>query len=247
MKYAALLAFTLASIAAGSSVAQTEKHLENQQLKFETPTQSMIGRSPMRLFKQYNWIDIAYVRSMGVKVEPALPGLDDRAVYVGSGLALKIDDDQILHIFDQPEVMSEAGPIVHKLQAWLPGPRFYVVTVFCTECHMTYLIDARTGAVSDIGAPAILSSDNQLGLVYRPDMLSGDVGPFLIDFRSDPPVRIDVPPSPNCENRNSQPMLMSTPVWLDNSHVRFSGARQPGDEGAKQLLRIDSGVPKWEC
>jgi hypothetical protein len=249
MRAATLLVIVASWGAAWSAAAQT-----NQQapvLNFETPSLSMIGRSLMRLFEQHHWIDVAYVRSIGVKVEAALPGLDDRALRIDSGLALRIDGHRILRLFDQPEVRSEAGPITHIFRTWLSGPRFYVVSVSCNECAVTYLIDERDGRVADIIVPPLMSPSGQFGVLWELNFMGGGWPgpPAIIDFRSHPPVIRSVVGFPNCEQRPIPARLRATPVWVDESRITFDGgpALPSDDPNTKQVLRVIAGKPEWEC
>jgi hypothetical protein len=248
---AAILAIALAVGIAGAATAQTDPPVGKAWHKFETPGVAMVGRSPMRLYEQWHWIDIGYVRSMGVTVEPALPGLEDRALKIDSGLALKIGDHHILRLVEQPEVMSEAGPIRHLFRAWLSQPRFYVVQVGCNECAVTYLIDERDGSVADIMVPPLMSPSGQLGLLWAQDFMGGAWAgpPIVIDFRSHPPAFRSAPGFPNCEKRERASTLRATPVWIDDATIKFDGpAPMPGDDPkALQMLRLSDGRVEWDC
>jgi len=229
-----------------TAFAQTDSGVNDRLNKLETPPTKIVVKSLMHLVEQ-TLPTPDFAQWSGFDYKPALPGLDDKAVWVGSNLLLKIDDGRVLYVFNSPFGNYEGGPSVHTFDAWLPGPRFYVVSVSCNECHITYLIDARDGKVRDIGAPPILSPNGQIGIVWRPDMESGDVGPFFIDFRSYPPIGIDVPIGPKCGNREPS-WLRQTAIWIDDSRVRFEGAaRRSQDEGMKQQLRIVDGRAQWEC
>jgi hypothetical protein len=247
MRATALLAIAFAVGVSGTVGAQTELR-RGTWYRFETRDPVMVGRSPMRLFDQYHWIDANYARSNGATVEPAQPGLEDRALRINSGLALRIGDHQILRLFDQPEVMSEAGPILHRFEAWLSGPRFYVVSVTCIECSMTYLIDARDGSLVDISRPPTISPNGQLGAVSLLEFPVSYSPPMVIDFRSHPPKFHHAPGYPNCEKRTQPPDLRPTAVWLDDTHIRFEG-RTIHDDGstARQVLRIIDDRLEWDC
>jgi hypothetical protein len=211
------------------------------------PPTSLVSKSAMLLLGT-TWPDANFAKWSGFEFKAAQPGLEDKAVWVGSNLALRIDGGRVLYLFNAPIGNYEGGPSVHRFAAWLTGPRFYVVTVTCNECHITYLIDARDGTVRDIGAPPLVSPNGQLGLVYWPDMESGDVGPYILDFRSYPPARIDIPGLPNCESRPQAGMLRTTAVWIDDTRVKFEGrGRTPDTDDATQLLQIANGQGTWQC
>lgn len=219
-----------------------------QALKFEEPSDWRIFRSPMLLIQQSNWVDITYVRGMGVKVEAAGPGLADRALRVDSTLVLRIDGGRILHIFDLPDLITEDGALQHRFEAWLPESRHYVVTAPCIHCRVTYLIDARDGRVANIGVPPIVSPSSRLGILWQQNFMDGPYGPTLIDLRSSPPTLISIPPASTC---NAQTFLLRpTATWLDDSRIEFTGAlAMPTPKGfaEKQILRIIDGKPVWEC
>jgi hypothetical protein len=198
------------------------------------------------MLARLQWPDASFTQWSGFDFKPAQAGLEDRAVWAGTSLALRIDDDRVLYIFDSPWGF-EGGPSRHRFEAWLPGPRLYVVSVSCSECHVTYLIDARDGAVSEIGGTPVLSPSGRYGMVYVWDAMGG-VSPYLLDFGAHPPIRLGVPPGPNCENQTPSRILRAKPRWLDDSHVTFEGEPRTDDkDAAKQLLRIVDGKPEWEC
>ena len=86
---------------------------------FRVPAGALTFNSPMLLL-QSGWPDdLPLIRSRGVTAEPALPGLGDRALRIGSMLVLRIDGNRTLRIFDLPDLTTEVGPSIHRFQAWL--------------------------------------------------------------------------------------------------------------------------------
>jgi hypothetical protein len=251
VRAAALLALAFAATTAGSAIAQPDQAPERIPLTFASPSvSSTIFRSRVHLLKN-RLFDIAHLRDLGTRVEAGPTELGDRVLRFDSSLLLKIDGGQVLQLVDEPRLTSEAGPIIHTFEAWLPGPRFYVVSVTCNECALTYLIDARDGKVADVTLPPMMSPSGQLGVVWTQDFMGGIFSgpPFLVDFRSHPPVARTAPGYPNCEKRAWPTNLRLSPVWTDETHIRFEGGTPMHDDdpNARQVLKIVDGKLEWDC
>jgi hypothetical protein len=178
----------------------------------------------------------------------ALANIQDRTLRYNGMLQLRIDGRRILRIFDIPHQMREAGGSIHRFEGWLPVPRMYAVSVSCFECHVAYLIDARDGSVRNIGHAPIMSPSGQLGFVWTPDFLSGSVGPYLIDFRSYPPVFVSAPERPNCGGSIESTLPRPEVIWLDESRIEFTGSYSlttPERAGGRQTLRFVNGKLEW--
>jgi hypothetical protein len=219
-----------------------------QPLEFETPSDWRIVRSPMLLIQQNLWVNMNYVRGLGVTVVAAAPGLEDRALKVGSTLVLRIDGGRILRIFDLPDVWDDGGPIEHHFEAWLPESRHYVVRTPCIHCRVTYLIDARDGRVTNVDVPPVVSPSGRLALLWEQNLMDGPNGPALLDLSASPPLVTAIPAGPACDPRKLT--LRSAAKWIDDSQIEFSGPAGVPESKAlaeKQFLRIIDGKPEWKC
>jgi len=174
----------------------------------------------------------------------------DRALRDGPVLKLKLQDDRTLKITDCNDVDAcEADRFrVHRLAAWWPTLRYYVVKVGLYEDSMAYLISERDGRATRVAAPPVLSPSGRNAVALQSNLMSG-IDLNVIDMTGDPPTVLEVSTVPACGGAGPNSFLRPKPVWVDESHVRFEGVSpQPGDNpNTKQLLRIGAGTVQWEC
>jgi hypothetical protein len=174
--------------------------------------------------------------------------LADLAFKEGSMLALKIDGDRQLLLFDV-ERTHGTQRVHHTYEAWLAGPRYHVVNVGFFDTYSSYLIDAHDGSVYDVGYAPQLSPSGDRAIIWTQDFKNGPVGPAFVDFRSRPPEFAVPPTKPTCEGRTPT-FLRPTATWLDDSRVEFTGSYPdlPAElSSGKQLLQLFDGRAEWEC
>ena len=172
----------------------------------------------------------------------------DFALKKGPMLALKIDGDRQLLLFDV-ERTDTTQRVHHTYNAWLAAPRYHVVIVSFFDTYSAYLVDARDGSVYDIGYAPQLSPSGDMAIIWVQDFKNGPVGPAFIDFRNRPPRFAAPPPKPTCDGQTPT-YLRPTATWLDNLRVEFTGSYPDfpaGSSSGKQLLRLVDGKPEWEC
>jgi|LNFM01.1.fsa_nt_gb hypothetical protein len=178
-----------------------------------------------------------------------IAGLPDRAFRTSTSLHLQLDGGRSVQIVDIP------GPCLppevcrsHKLIAWWPKHRLYVVDVSMHEARQAYLISARDGGVTKVSAPPTLSPSGQYAIAWEASPLIGN--PMeLIDLKADPLRVLEVASKPACPGTGRYDLIRPDPVWLDDERVAFTGKSQSNadDPNAKQVLRIVDGKPEWEC
>ena len=176
-----------------------------------------------------------------------VPGMASRD---GGVLRLKLVGDRSLKLTDcvqQPDCDGEKLHL-HRLAAWWPKHRFYVVAVGLYEASVAYLVSERDGRSLVVTAPPVLSPAGGMAIGLVSDLMSG-VGLEIIDLSRDPPAVAKVTEMPKCAGFSESSMLRPKPVWIDDTHVRFEGVSpQPGDKpNTKQLLRIVNGKAAWQC
>lgn len=176
-----------------------------------------------------------------------LPGMASRD---GGTLRLKIAKDRTYKLTDctdQPACGAD-DTRVHRLVAWWPQHRLYIVSVGLYEEGAAYLIAERDGQTLMTVAPPLLSPSGRRAVALVSNLMSG-VNLEILDFTRDPPVLAGVTTMPTCVGAGPNSLLRPTPVWLDESQVTFKGVSpQPGDNAnTKQLLRIVDGKPQWQC
>ena len=180
-------------------------------------------------------------------VMAAVPG---RAFREGPVLRLKLQDNRTLKVTDcDDQDACEADRFrKHRLAAWWPTHRYYVVTVGLYEDSMAYLISERDGRTTRVAAPPVLSPSARHALALLSNLMSG-VDLNVVDMTADPPKVLEVSTMPTCAGAGPNSFPRPKPVWIDDSHVRFEGVSpQPGDNpNTKQLLRIGAGTPEWDC
>ena len=179
-----------------------------------------------------------------------LAAVADRALRDGPILKLKLGENRTLKITDcDDQDACEADRFrKHRLAAWWPTLRYYVVTVSLYEDSMAYLISERDGRTTRLAAAPVLSPSARHAVALQSNLMSG-VMLDVVDMTSDPPKLLEVSTMPACAGAGPNSFLRPKPVWIDDSHVRFEGVSpQPGDNpNTKQLLRIGAGTTQWEC
>jgi hypothetical protein len=165
-------------------------------------------------------------------------------------LKLELEGGRSLKITDcDDETACEADRFRrHRLVAWWPASRLYVLNVPLYEGSLAYLISQKDGRTTQVAAPPVLSPSGRHAVALQSDLMNG-VTLNIIDLGTTPPKVVEVEEMPTCKGFGPNSFLRPKPVWVDDSHVRFDGVSpQPGDNpDNKQLLRIGAGAPKWEC
>jgi hypothetical protein len=168
----------------------------------------------------------------------------------GRILRLKLDGNRTFKLTDcDPQGGCDGEDIrVHRLVAWWPKQRFYVVSVTLYEESAAYLVSQRDGRVLATTAPPVLSPSGRWAVALVSNLMSG-VDLELLDLGREPPTLHKITEMPACRGAGPASMLRPKPVWIDDSQARFEGVSpQPGDNpNTKQLLRIVDGKPRWEC
>ena len=176
-----------------------------------------------------------------------VPGMASRD---GGTLRLKIGKDHTYRLTDctdQPACGAD-DTRVHRLVAWWPQHRLYIVSVGLYEEGAAYLIAERDGQTLMTVAPPVLSPSGRQAIALVSNMMSG-VDLEILDFTRDPPVLAKVTTLPACAGFGPDSLLRPTPVWIDEQQVVFKGvsAMTGDDPNTKQLLRIEGGKAEWEC
>jgi len=194
----------------------------------------------------------------GASSGEAVRGSDRSVLAAASGMAsrdgkilnLKLADRQTFKLTDcdGPPACTEDDIRVHRLVAWWPKHRLYVVSVGMYEDTAAYLVSERDGRALVVTAPPALSPSGRMAVALVSNLMAG-VDLEVIDLSRDPPTVAKVTDMPRCPGFTDSSMLRPKPVWIDESHVRFDGVSpQPGDNpNTKQLLRIVDGNAAWEC
>ena len=188
----------------------------------------------------------ATVRNPDATVLAKLPGMASRD---GGTLRLKLAGDRALKLVDclNPECDGE-DLRMHRLVAWWPTQRMYVVSVALYEDSVAYLVPERDGRTLVVTAPPVLSPSGRQAIALTSNLMAG-VELQLIDLGRDPPTITKIETMPSCAGGSDASMLRPKPVWTDESRVRFEGVSPaPGDNpNTKQVLKIVDGKPAWEC
>ena len=176
--------------------------------------------------------------------------MPDRALRDGPILKLKLQDNRVLKITDcNDQDACEADRFrVHRLAAWWPTLRYYVVFVGLYEESMAYLVSERDGRTIRVAAVPVLSPSGRYAVALLSNLMNGmDLN--VIDMTTDPPKVLEVSEMPACKGAGPNSFLRPTPVWVDDSQVTFKGVSPlPEDNpNTKQLLRIEGGKPRWQC
>lgn len=187
----------------------------------------------------------------GDRAEAAvLASVSDRALRDGPILKLKLQNGRILKITDCDDVNAcEADRYrAHRMAAWWPALRYYVLHVGLYEDSLAYLISERDGRTTRVAAVPVLSPSGHFAVALLSNLMNG-VDLNLIDMTADPPKVLEVTTFPTCAGSGPDSFLRPKPVWVDDTHVRFEGVSpQPGDSpDTKQVLKVGRGAPQWEC
>jgi hypothetical protein len=176
-----------------------------------------------------------------------VPGAASRE---GGILRLKLAGDRTFKLTDCVEQPACDGEKLHlhRLAAWRPKHRFYVVAVGLYEASVAYLVAERDSRSLVVTAPPVLSPSGRMADALVSDLMSG-IDLELIDLSRDPPTAAKITEMPKCRGFSESSMLRPKPIWIDETHVRFEGVSPaPGDNpNTKQLLRIVDGRAAWEC
>jgi len=166
----------------------------------------------------------------------------------GRVLRLKLDGNRTLSLTDCRVTDGCDGDTrVHRLIAWWPQYRLYVVNVSLYEASVAYLVSQRDGRVTVAAAPPVLSPSGHRAVALESNQMTG-VDLELLDMSHDPPTVTRIEESPSCPGAGPG-LLRPKPVWVDESQIRFEAPphMQSGYPTTKQLLRIEGGKPRWEC
>lgn len=179
------------------------------------------------------------------KVIAAIP---EQAFREGSVLWLRLDGNRSAQIVDYAAFVCSVDNIRwHRLVAWWPKHRYYVIDVGLYEGRHAFLISERDGRSTPVFAPPVLSPTGRYAV-------AADLSPAygndlqIIDMSVDPPSTLEVISQRTCSG-NKAMSLRPTPVGLDDSRVAFEGKPlfDNDDPGEKQVFRIFDGKPEWEC
>lgn len=233
-------------VCATASHAQTDMQNERTAL----PSKGLLWSSKMTVEAQPCCAPIPGAKPVDRSDGAVLAKVPDRASRDGSILRLKLQDGRTLKITDcNDQSACEAERFrVHRLAAWWPTQRLYVVNVGLYEDSMAYLISERDGRTTRVTAVPVLSPSGRRAVALTSNLMAG-VELNLIDLGGDTPTVLEVSEMPACAGAGPNAFLRPKPVWVDDTQVRFEGVSpQPGDTpNTKQLLRLGAGSPKWEC
>lgn len=166
----------------------------------------------------------------------------------GLVLRLKLDGNRALSLTDCLVTdRCDDDMRVHRLVAWWPKYRLFVVQVGLYEAGAAYLVSQRDGHVTVAAAPPVLSPSGRWAVALESNQMTG-VDLELLDMSHDPPSVTRIEEGPNCPGTGPG-LLRPRPVWVDESQIRFEvpPSLQSGYPTTKQLLRIEGGKPRWEC
>jgi hypothetical protein len=174
----------------------------------------------------------------------AVATMRDRAFRDGPILLLQLDGGRTLRLVDATGEETRR----HRLVAWWPQHRLYVVDVVMHEARQAYLISARDGRTTLVSAPPVLSPAGRHALAWDASpLLANDME--LIDLGTDPPSIFRIDGMPACPGTAPQQSNRPDAAWLDDRRVTFRGQSpfSTDDPQARQVLRITEGKPQWEC
>ena len=202
-----------------------------------TPTKGLLWGSKMTLESEACCTAIRGAKQPDREEAAILGTIPDRVLRDGPILKLKLQGGRTLKITDcDVEDACEAERFrAHRLAAWWPTPGYYVVKVNLYQGGYAYLVSERTGRTTRVAAVPVPSPSGRRAVALQED------GVEIVDFTGDSPKMIEVSDKPRCAGAAQAP-LGRTPVWTDESHVRFDGG-----PNARQLLRIGAGKAEWQC
>lgn len=246
MRSIALALAVLGLLSAAPAYAQKD----TAEQRTATPTKGLLWGSKMTVESEPCCTPRQGAKAGDQKEAAVLASVPDRALRDGPILKLKLQNNRILKITDCNDVNAcEADRFrTHKLAAWWPSLRYYVLHVGLYEDSMAYLISERDGRTTRVSAVPVLSPSGRYAVALLSNLMNG-VDLNVIDMTADPPKVMEVSKMPTCAGFGPDSFLRPKPVWVDDSHVRFEGVSpQPGDNpNNKQLLRIGAGTTDWEC
>jgi hypothetical protein len=189
----------------------------------------------------------AAIRGPDMASLAAVSGLASRD---GGVLRLKLAGNRYLKLTDCDEQPACAGDDtrIHRLVAWWPKQRLYVVYVGLYEENAAFLVAERDGRIMNLPAPPVLSPSGRQGVALISNLMQG-VELAVIDFTHDPPRSTRIETMPDCGGAGPDSFLRPMPVWTDDSHVTFEGQSPLPDDksNSKQLLRVVDGKGQWQC
>lgn len=243
------VAWVLAVIGLCSAAAATAQ-TDTPAQRTATPTKGLLWGSKMTVESEPCCAPRQGAKAGDRAEATVLAPLSDRALRDGPILKLKLQNGRILKITDCDDVNAcEADRYrMHRLAAWWPTLRYYVLHVGLYEDSLAYLISERDGRTTRVAAVPVLSPSGHYAVALLSNLMNG-VDLNLIDMTADPPKVVEVTTFPTCAGSGSDSFLRPKPVWVDDTHVRFEGVSpQPGDNpNTKQLLKVGGGAPQWEC
>jgi len=179
-----------------------------------------------------------------------LASLTGMASRDGHVLRLKLEGNRSLKLTDCNEQSGCDGDTtrIHRLVAWWPRHRLYVVAVGLYEESVAYLVSDHDGRTLSVTAPPVLSPSGRQAVALVSNLVSG-VDLEIIDLSRDRPTVTKVTTMPDCSGAGPNSFLRPIPVWTDDTHVTFEGESPlPEDKSnAKQLLKVGGGEGEWQC
>ena len=179
-----------------------------------------------------------------------LAALPDRASRDGRVLTLKLDGGRSLKITDcDGQACNAEEWRVHRLVAWWPQLRYYVVDVGLYEGQMAFLIREADGLVVRVVAPPVLSPNARYAIAWHTGVIDG--GPFmeLLEIKPDRPTINEIYPGP-CPGHDETLYPGINPVWQNDTEVVFRDSTFFGKDTPKFRLtmRIVAGLNLlWKC
>jgi hypothetical protein len=179
--------------------------------------------------------------------EPALAGLSGRASRDGPMLWLKLEGDLYLKLFDEGRCEGFGTCLLHRLVAWWPQQRIYVVQYSHGEGGGAYLIAAGDGRMTTIVAKPVLSPSGQRAIAYNGSLIDGpDIE--IVELGAAPPRVQAVDLRHACLDRLAGDWLsVHVPVWLDEGRIGFAPTDRPTAPGKSPVLTIREGRGTWSC
>jgi len=195
------------------------------------------------------------LRTTDIDEAAVLSTVRDRAVRDGPTLWLKLAGNRSLKITDCDDESPCPAPMEvrsHRLAAWWPKFRYYVVDVGLYEGQMAYLIRETDGLVVRVPAPPVLSPDEQFAVSSNPDVENGSGDLEILNMRVDPPTVLPFQESSTCPRDLQEFGLITVGGdlrWNDNAHVLFTNPSfgQGNKKPKELLLEVIDGKSELEC
>jgi len=180
--------------------------------------------------------------------ERVLASVPGRAHRSGRTLRLRLDGGRSLRLIDCDDQSScDIDEIrIHRLAAWWPAQRFYVVAVTGYAEQMAYLVRETDGLVVRANAPPILSPGGRYASSTDLTVAKGGGTTEIWDMRSDPPSLLALKSSASCPALFS---VESLPAWNGDKEVSFSDVLVAAGEAKPKglALRIEGAGAEWIC